>query len=113
MCSPRRSLLFAATALPRAEESGRGLLTEELAKAHGGEVGSAAAHYLFAGSDAGGERAANIYSLIGTALLNAMDPYLYLRQVLERIAEHPINRVVELLPWNLAAKVPGEGRQAA
>jgi len=70
-------------------------------------------NYLFAGSDAGGERAANIYSLIGTALLNAMDPYLYLRQVLERIAEHPINRVVELLPWNLAAKVPGEGRQAA
>ena len=50
-------------------------------------------NYLFAGSDAGGERAANIYSLIGTAMLNAMDPYLYLRHVLERIAEHPINRI--------------------
>ena len=47
-------------------------------------------NYLFAGSDAGGERAANLYSLIGTALLNAMDPYLCLRHVLERVAEHPI-----------------------
>ena len=52
----------------------------------------------------GGERAANIYSLIGTAMLNAMDPYLYLRHVLERIAEHPINRIEELLPWNVAAE---------
>src|ERR1700676_1798890 len=50
-------------------------------------------NYLFSGSDSGGERAANIYSLIGTALLNSRDPYLYLRHVLERIAEHPINRV--------------------
>jgi len=70
-------------------------------------------NYLFAGSDAGGERAANIYSLIGTAMLNAMDPYLYLRHVLERIAEHPINRIDELLPWNVAAKLPEAARQAA
>ena len=70
-------------------------------------------NYLFAGSDAGGERAANIYSLIGTAMLNAMDPYLYLRYVLERIAEHPINRIDELLPWNVAAKLPEALRQAA
>jgi transposase len=60
-------------------------------------------NYLFAGSDAGGERAANLYSLINSALLNAMDPYLYLRHVLERIAEHPINRIAALLPWNVAA----------
>ena len=60
-------------------------------------------NYLFAGSDAGGERAANIYSLIGSAMLNEMDPYLYLRHVFERIAEHPINRIAELLPWNVAA----------
>ena len=70
-------------------------------------------NYLFAGSDAGGERAANIYSLIGTALLNAMDPYLYLRHVLERIAEHPINRIAELLPWHVAAQIPDQVRQAA
>jgi transposase len=60
-------------------------------------------NYLFAGSDAGGERAAAIYTLLGTAKLNGLDPELYLRQVLERIADHPINRVHELLPWNLAA----------
>jgi transposase len=56
-------------------------------------------NYLFCGSDAGGERAAAIYSLIGTAKLNGMDPEAYLRYVLERIADHPINRVDELLPW--------------
>jgi transposase len=60
-------------------------------------------NYLFAGSDAGGERAASIYTLIGTAKLNGLDPERYLRLVLERIADHPINRIHELLPWNLAA----------
>jgi transposase len=57
-------------------------------------------NYLFAGSDAGGERAAEIYSLIGTAKLNGLDPAAYLRSVLSRIADHPINRIEELLPWN-------------
>ena len=58
-------------------------------------------NYLFAGSDAGGERAAAIYSLIGTAKLNGINPESYLRDVLSRIADHPINRIEELLPWNL------------
>jgi len=60
-------------------------------------------NYLFAGSDAGGERAAAIYSLIGTAKLNDIDPEAYLREVLTRIADHPINRIDELLPWNAAS----------
>ena len=60
-------------------------------------------NYLFAGSDAGGERAAVIYSLIGTAKLNGLDPEAYLREVLTRIADHPINRIEELLPWNIVA----------
>ena len=59
-------------------------------------------NYLFAGSDAGGERAAILYSLIGSAKLNGLDPESYLREVLTRIADHPIRRVEELLPWNLA-----------
>ena len=58
-------------------------------------------NYLFAGSDAGGERAAAIYSLIGSAKLNGLDPEAYLRDVLTRIADHPINRIDDLLPWNI------------
>ena len=58
-------------------------------------------NYLFAGSDAGGERAAMIYSLIGSAKLNECNPEAYLREVLSRIAEHPINHIGELLPWNI------------
>lgn len=59
-------------------------------------------NYLFCGSDAGGERAAAIYSLIGTAKLNGLDPEAYLRHVIERIAEHPASKLDELLPWNVA-----------
>ena len=70
-------------------------------------------NYLFAGSDAGGDRAAAFYSLIGTAKLNGLDPEAYLRTVLERIAEHPINRLDEMLPWNLASAPGEELRQAA
>jgi transposase len=61
-------------------------------------------NYLFAGSDLGGERAATIYSLIGTAKLNNLDPEGYLREVLTRIADHPINRIADLLPWNIATQ---------
>jgi transposase len=59
-------------------------------------------NFLFAGSDDGGERAAAIYTLTGSAKLNRLDPELYLRQVLERIADHPIQRISELLPWNIS-----------
>ena len=59
-------------------------------------------NYLFAGSDAGGERAAAFYSLVGTAKLNRLDPEAYLREVFERIADHPVNRIEELLPWQIA-----------
>jgi len=70
-------------------------------------------NYLVAGSDKGGERAAAIYTLIGTAKLNGLDPEAYLRHVLGRIAEHPINCIEELLPWHVAADLPQAASQAA
>ena len=62
-----------------------------------------AKNYLFAGSETGGERAAILYSLIGTAKLNGLDPESYLRDVLSRLPDHPINRIEQLLPWNVVA----------
>ena len=62
-------------------------------------------NYLFAGADSGGERAAAIYSLIGSAKLNGLDPELYLRTVLGQIADHPVRCIDDLLPWNLAASL--------
>jgi len=58
-------------------------------------------NWLFAGSDSGGRSAAAAYSLIQTARLNQLDPEDYLRHVLQRIADHPVKHVHELLPWNL------------
>lgn len=68
----------------------------------------------FLGSDTGGERAAIIYSLIECCKLNQIDPQRYLHYVLERIAEHPINRIEELLPWNLIEQLrqPAQVTQA-
>jgi transposase len=60
-------------------------------------------NYLFAGSDSGGHRAAILYTLIQTATLNGLDPEAYLRDLLARIADHPINRIDDLLPWAWAA----------
>jgi hypothetical protein len=62
-------------------------------------------NWLFAESDVGGQRAAAIYSLIETCKLSGVDPEAYLRHVLSVIADHPINRVAELLPWNLRDKL--------
>ena len=69
-------------------------------------------NYLFMGSDAGGERAAAIYSLVETAKLNGLDPQGYLHEVLGRIADHPINRIDELLPWNIGQQGDAQRRAA-
>jgi hypothetical protein len=58
------------------------------------------------------ERAAAIYGLIGTAKLNGLNPEAYLREVLSRIADHPINRIEELLPWNLEAELAAKSSRA-
>ncbi|MFV0281768.1 MAG: IS66 family transposase [Rhodoblastus sp.] len=56
-------------------------------------------NYLFAGSDEGGRRAAIMYTLIETARFNDIDPEAWLADVIGRIADHPISRLDELLPW--------------
>jgi transposase len=53
----------------------------------------------------GGERVEVIYTLVGTTKLNGVDPEAYLRHVLERVADHPINWIYEFLPWNVAARL--------
>jgi len=57
-------------------------------------------NWTFCGSDAGGERAAVIFTLIETAKLCHVDPKAWLADVLARIADHPASRIHELLPWN-------------
>jgi len=60
--------------------------------------------WLFCGSDRGGQRAALMYSLIVTAKMNNIDPQAWLPDVLDRIADHPANRLDELLPWTWKAQ---------
>ena len=66
--------------------------------------------WLFAGSDRGGQRAATLYSLIITAKMNDVDPQAWLADVLARIADHPVQRLDELLPWSWQ---PRKQREAA
>jgi transposase len=101
------------TALTRYCDDGRLEIDNNAAERALRAVALGRKNYLFAGSDAGGERAARIYSLIGSAKLNGMDPEAYLKEVLTRIADHPINRIEELLPWNLAASVLPASEAAA
>jgi transposase len=89
------------TALLRFCEDGRVEMDNNAAERALRAVALGRKNYLFAGSDAGGERAATIYSLLGSAKLNGIDPEAYLSLVLRRIADHPINRITDLLPWNL------------
>ena len=62
-------------------------------------------NFLFMGTDSSGERAAAMYSLIGSARLNGIDAQAYLRYVLAHIADHPVNRIQELLSWNVASQL--------
>ena len=56
-------------------------------------------NYMFVGSDAGGKSAAILYTLIETAKMNNVDPQAWLTNVLNRIADHPINKIDDLLLW--------------
>src|SRR5205814_10158610 len=88
------------TALVRCFDDGRLALDNNRAERALACVAIGRKNYLFAGSDAGGRRAAAIYSLIESAKLNALNPQHYIADLLARIADHPARRIAELLPWN-------------
>ena len=93
------------TALTRFLQDGRLEATNNAAERAIRPLALGRKNFLFAGSDQGGLRAAVVYTLIETAKLNGVNPEAYLRHVLSRIADHPVNRVGELLPWNIATEV--------
>ena len=62
-------------------------------------------NYLFMGSIAGGHSATIAYTLIETCKLNRVNPEAWLAWVLERIQDHPVNSINELLPWNYQAMI--------
>jgi transposase len=70
-------------------------------------------NYLHLGSDVGGHSAAVIYTLIGSAKLNDIDPQCYLTYVLKRIGGHPVNRIDELMPWAVAPQLQTAWQQPA
>jgi transposase len=113
---PRRSELAAAiryarsrwAQLCRYRDDGRLEIDNSAAERALRGVALGRKNWLFAGSDAGGQRAAAIYSLIETCKLNGIDPEAYLHHVLAVIADHPINRVAELLPWNLRDRLASD-----
>ena len=88
------------TALGRCFDDGRLALDNNPAERALRCVAIGRKNYLFAGSDAGGRRAAALYSLIESAKLNRLDPQRYLADVLARIADHPARAIAQLLPWN-------------
>jgi len=69
-------------------------------------------NYLFAGSDAGGDSAAIIYTLVETAKLNGVEPQAWLRHVIENIADHQVKKIDELLPWNWRDQGSGDNLAA-
>ena len=88
------------TALMRCFDDGRLVLDNNPAERALRGVAIGRKNYLFAGSDAGGRRAAAMYSLIESAKLNGINPQLYLADLLTRIADHPARQIADLLPWS-------------
>jgi transposase len=89
-------------ALARYAEDGRIEMDNNIVEREIWAVALGKKNWMFAGSDAEGERAAAMYSLLNSAKLNGLNPEAYLRHVLERIADTKINQVDALLPWNVA-----------
>jgi hypothetical protein len=81
-------------------EDGRVCLTNNCAERSLRGVALGRRSWLFAGSERGGHGAAFMYSLIGSAKLNGIDPRAWLADVIARISGLPVSRLPELLPWN-------------
>ena len=96
-------LLKRWTAFTRFLEDGRICISNNAAERALRGIALGRRSWLFCGSDRGGQRAAVMYSLIVTAKMNDIDPQAWLADVLARIADHPTQRLDELLPWNWAA----------
>ncbi|WP_246107516.1 transposase domain-containing protein, partial [Puniceibacterium confluentis] len=77
------------------------------------ELGIGRKNWLFAGADTGAETLARAMTVIETAKLNGLDPRAYLADILDRIHDHKINRLDELLPWNWAPLASAMASQAA
>jgi transposase len=99
-------LLKRWTAFTRFLDDGRICLTNNAAERALRGIALGRKSWLFCGSDRGGQRAAIMYSLIVTAKMNDIDPQLWLADVLARIANHPVQRLDELLPWNWRKSSP-------
>lgn len=92
------------TSLTRYTTDGRLEMTNNAAERAIRPLALGRKNWLFAGSDTGGERAAVMYTIIETAKMNGLNPEAYLRDIIACIADHPINKIDLLLPWNLAVK---------
>ena len=98
-------------AFTRFLEDGRVCLSNNAAERAMKCVALGRKNWTFAGSDAGGHRAAAMYTLIETCKLNDVDPRAWLADLLKRLPDHPAKRIHELLPWNWAA-TPSTARAA-
>jgi transposase len=87
-------------ALTRFLDDGRLCMSNNAAEREIRPVAMGRKNWTFAGSDAGGHRAAAVYTLIQTARLNDVDPQAWLADILARLQDHPAKRIGELLPWN-------------
>ncbi|MBP2305981.1 hypothetical protein J2849_002381 [Azospirillum melinis] len=95
------------TALTRYVDDGRLEISNNAAERTISPLAIGRRNWMFAGSDTGGERAAAIYTIVESAKLSGLDPQAYLRHVLGCIAGHPINRIANLLPWNITLREQG------
>jgi transposase len=106
-------LLNRWAAFTRFLDDGRACLSNNAAERALRGVAVGRKNWIFAGSDAGGHRAAAVYTLIETCKMNDVDPQAWLADVLARLPDHPANKVVDLLPWNWKATQQAKAAAAA